>query len=366
MRIAIMGIKGIPARFGGWETVVEELSTRLATKGYEVTVYNRSTNVGTSDKYYKGVRLIKLPTLRSKDLSTMVHTLLATIHVLFTNADVVHYYTCGVSPLTIFPRIAGKKTILSVDGLDWQRDKWSKFIRLYLKVSELFAVYFPDEIITDAKIVEKYYFDKYRKRSVCIAYGANIMKSSNPGWIKRFGLEKEGYILFVGRLTPENKVHDLISAFERVRTDLKLVIVGNDPWHKNYINSLKRTNDSRIMFPGAIYGEGYRELNCNAYLFVLPDAVGGTHPALIEAMALGNCVLVNDTPANLEVIGDAGLYYDGERGAEDLARQLQRLIDNPGLVKEYRKKAVQRVKRYYQWDQVVEEHEKIYNELLNR
>jgi glycosyltransferase involved in cell wall biosynthesis len=182
--------------------------------------------------------------------------------------------------------------------------------------------------------------------------------------LQRLGLQPREYVLFVGRLVPENNVHHLIRAFVDIRTEKKLVIVGDDPWEVDYIRSLKATRDDRVVFTGGVYGEGYEQLQKNAFLFVLPDEVGGTHPALVEAMGVGNCVLVNDTAANLEVIGSAGFSYRGDEGYLDLQRQLQSLLDNPVPVEEYRLKARERAYQQYRWEKVVSEHEALYKELL--
>ena len=163
---------------------------------------------------------------------------------------------------------------------------------------------------------------------------------------------------------PENNVHHLIRAFERTKTDKKLVIMGDDPWERDYVRGLKNTQDKRIIFTGGVYGDGYAQLQQNAYLFVLPDEVGGTHPALVEAMGFGNCVLVNDTPSNLEVVAASGFSYRGKDGAEDLRIQLQMLLDNPGLVTQYRGKAQQRAREHYRWEDVVRQHANLYRQLL--
>jgi glycosyltransferase involved in cell wall biosynthesis len=366
MKIAAIGIKGIPACFGGFETVVEELSTGLVERGHQVTVYNRTNNISFKEKYYKGIKLVRLPTLHSKNFSTIFHAFLSTLYVLFTDVDIVHFYTTGTTIFAPLPRLFGMKTVCSVDGFDWKRKKWGRLASLYIRLSEYFASKFTDVLIADAEVIKEYYLERYNTPSAMIRYGAKIEESRNPGWIKRFDLERERYILFVGRLVPENNIHYLIEAFEKVKTEKKLVIVGDDPWLNKYITSLKSTGDPRVIFTGGVYGDGYRELNCNAYLFVLPDEVGGTHPALIEAMAFGNCVLVNDTPANLEVIEDAGLSYRGKEGSRDLTAKLQYLVDNPDIVEGYREKAVRRIEESFQWDQIIEEHEKLYYRLLNR
>jgi glycosyltransferase involved in cell wall biosynthesis len=191
--------------------------------------------------------------------------------------------------------------------------------------------------------------------------------ANSPGteWLKRFGLNEREYVLFVGRLVPENNIHHLIAAFEQLHTDKKLVIVGDDPWGKKYVGSLKSTRDSRIVFTGGVYGDGYEQLQRNAYLFVLPDEVGGTHPALVEAMGFGNCVLVNDTASNLEVIGDAGFSYRGAEGDGDLCRQLQSLLDNPQTVAAYRANAEKKARAEYRWEYVVRDHLALYEQVLN-
>jgi glycosyltransferase involved in cell wall biosynthesis len=184
-------------------------------------------------------------------------------------------------------------------------------------------------------------------------------------WLKRFGLESRDYVLFVGRLVPENNIHCLIEAFRHTKSDKKLVIVGDDPWEKEYARRLKSTRDSRVVFTGGVYGDGYEQLQRNAYLFVLPDEVGGTHPALVEAMGYGNCVLVNDTPSNLEVIGGAGFSYHGSEGASDLREQLQMLVDNPRIVQEYRAKASLRALTHYRWEEVIGLHVALYQRVIN-
>lgn len=360
MKIAKMGIKGLPARFGGWETIVEEISTRLVERGHEVTVYCRGDKVQVQVEWYHGIKLVKIPTTWSKHFGTIIHSFLCTLHALRSDVDVVHYYTAANSILAPLPRLFGKRVVCSVDGFDWQRAKWGRLPKLYLRLAEYFATYLTNGVIADARVVEQYYWNKFGVKTDCIPCGAYVRDSVNPAWIEKLGLEPRQYFLFVGRLTPENNVHHLVAAFERVRTDKKLVIVGDDPYHKAYVASLKSTRDPRILFTGYVYGEGYRELNCNAYAFVFPDEVGGTHPALVEAMGFGNCVLVNNTLSNLEVIDNAGLSYDGGQGREDLCRHMQKLADDPGLVDAYRAKAVDRIRSCYSWDKAAEAHEKFY------
>jgi glycosyltransferase involved in cell wall biosynthesis len=364
MKIAMIGIKAIPARFGGFETAVDEISRGLVGLGHEVVVYNRSGMTRHEGSDYDGVRLVNLPTVRSKNLSTIVHALLATIHVLFHRVSVVHYFTTGTTVFAPLPRLFGMKVVCSVDGTDWQRGKWGRFARWYLRTSERFAAWFCDALIADSDAVRHYYREAYGVNSFPVTYGMREPRNEGTEYLDRFALKSREYVLFVGRLVPENNIHHLISAFERTNTDKKLVIVGDDPWEKQYIASLKSTRDPRIVFTGGIYGDGYEQFQRNAYLFVLPDEVGGTHPALVEAMGFGNCVLVNDTESNLEVIGDAGFSYRGCEGSVDLGRQLQALIDCRDTVEKLRNAAQERARSQYSWTRVVREHETVYEAVL--
>lgn len=364
MRIAMIGIKAIPARFGGFETAVDEISRGLVAMGHEVTVYNRSGMSTWSEDVYEGVRLVTLPTLKSKNLSTIAHAFLATLHVMLHPVDIVHFFTTGTTLFAPLVRARGMKAVCSVDGTDWQRGKWGTFARWYLRTSEWLASWWCNALISDSREVQRYYANQYQASSQCITYGFRESRSSGRDCLNRFNLTERGYVLFVGRLVPENNIHHLIKAFEGLVTDKKLVIVGDDPWEKNYVASLKATRDPRIVFTGGVYGDAYAQLQQNAYLFVLPDEVGGTHPALVEAMGFGNCVLVNDTPSNLEVIDSAGFAYRGAAGSDDLQSILQHLLHSPDTVAEYRVRASERAFSHYRWRNVIEDHERLYRSVL--
>jgi glycosyltransferase involved in cell wall biosynthesis len=361
----MIGIKAIPARSGGFETAVDEISRGLVRLGHEVVVYNRTGMTEHPTCEYEGVRLVTLPTLKSKNLSTIAHAFLATMHVIFNRVDVVHYFITGTTVFAPIPRLLGMKVVCSVDGTDWQRSKWGRFARWYLRLSERFAVSFCNGLVADSQEVLRYYQDVYSAPSSLITYGIRETTSNGIECLDRFGLNPREYVLFVGRLVPENNIHYLIRAFERTNTNKKLVIVGHDPWEKEYVRSLKSTKDPRVIFTGGVYGTGYAQLQRNSYLFVLPDEVGGTHPALVEAMGFGSCVLVNDTPSNLEVIADAGFSYRGSEGWQDLRQQLQSLLNSPEIVREFRAKAEERARGKYNWNQVVQAHVRLYKHVLN-
>ena len=363
LRIAMLGTRGVPARYSGFETCVEELGARLAARGHEVTVYCRVPHVSYPGATYRGMRLVRLPTIRSKHLDTIAHTLLSSLHALAMRFDIALYFNVGNSPVTWVPRVAGQRVVLNVDGLDWKRRKWGRFARWYIRSCERWAARFPHRMVTDSRRVQQYYQQRYGAVSTYIAYGAEPV-SARPGpYLVRYGLEPGRYILFVGRLVPENCAHHLVEAFAELATDLRCVIVGDAPYAAAYIRSLQATSDPRVIFTGYLFGEGYRELLSNAYCFVETSEVGGTHPAVLEAMAAGRCVVVNDTPENLETIGDAGFSYPGEMRDAGLRAVLERLLKDPALVAEQGARGRERVRARYSWDGVTDDYEALFREV---
>lgn len=360
MKIAIMGIRGIPANYGGFETFAEQLAPRLVSKGHDVTVYGRSNNVKYNGDYYKGVRIIIFPTIAHKYLDTVAHTFLCVMHSLFVKYDVILICNSANAIFSWIPRLRGQKVLVNVDGLEWKRKKWNILGKWFYKISEWLATFLPDDIVTDAIEIKKYYLKKFNKDSTYIPYGAPVERLNSNGTLRQFGLEKENYVLYVSRLEPENNAHLVVKAFEKVRTDKKLVIVGDAPYNKEYIEKLKSTEDPRIIFTGYVFGKGYQELQSNAYFYIQATEVGGTHPALVEGMGFGNCVLANDVAEHREVLGDAGLYFEADHSAEDLRKKIQTLCDNPDLVLFHRKKAQKRAREKYSWDKVAQDYEKLF------
>jgi glycosyltransferase involved in cell wall biosynthesis len=364
MRIAFVGIRGIPATYSGFETAAEEIGTRLAERGHEVTVYNRSQDIPYKERHFKGVRLVRIPTWHSKHLATIVHTFLSTLHILTTPVQVVHYFGAGPGALSIIPRLFGKKTVCSVDGLDWNRQKWGGLASGYLRRSEQIVTKVAHAVVTDSAVGEAYYHEKYGLETEMIAYGANTHRHDGSPWLEQYGLEPRKYFLFVGRLVPEKNAQMLIEAFEALDSDMKLVIVGDDPWGKDYIESLRERAGDRVVFTGYLYGDGCAALQSNAYAFVLPQSVGGTPPVLLEAMGYGNCVVVSDIPNHLETIGEAGVSFDLSGGSAALRDQLAWLVANPKAVEDYRHRASDRIENTYRWEEVVDAHEALYQRLL--
>jgi glycosyltransferase involved in cell wall biosynthesis len=366
IRIGMLGTRGVPASYSGFETCVEELGTVLAARGHDVTVYCRVPHITYKDNAYRGMRLVKLPTIRSKHLDTITHSLLSAVHALSQRYDITLFFNVGCSVVTWIPRLAGQRVILNVDGLDWKRKKWGRVARWYLRASERWATRFPHRLVTDSRQVQGYYLARYASPPpTYIAYGAEPMSVPPGRYLEQYGLVPGRYILFVGRLVPENCAHHLVESFVGLATDFRCVIVGDAPYAATYINRLRATTDPRVIFTGYLFGEGYRELAGNAYCFVETSEVGGTHPALLEAMGLGRGVVVNDTPENLETIADAGFSYEGSVGAPSLRAVLERLLKDPAIVHEFGERARERVREHYSWESVTDAYEQLFLELLN-
>jgi glycosyltransferase involved in cell wall biosynthesis len=360
MRIAILGTRGIPANYGGFETFAEQLGTRLAARDNEVTVYGRKHYSTTSSSFYNGVKLVTLPAIRHKYLETITHTFLSTLHAAPRRYDVVLICNAANSIFAFMPRLFGTPTLVNVDGLERKRKKWNWAGRTYYRISEWLSTFVPTAIVTDAQVIRDYYATTYGKESAMIAYGAEVARRAAPEKLARFGLKPNQYVLYVSRLEPENNAHLVIEGYRHVKTNLPLALVGGAPYAQDYIAKLKSTSDTRVKFLGFVFGEDYRVLQQNAYCYVHATEVGGTHPALIEAMGAGNCTLALGTPENREVIGDAGIAYNS---AEELAVELQRVMDEPLRIGEYRRRAMARVTQYYNWEHITDQYEMLLAEL---
>ncbi|HJZ78765.1 MAG TPA: glycosyltransferase [Pyrinomonadaceae bacterium] len=358
MRIAILGTRGVPANYGGFETFAEHLSTRLVARGHDVTVYCRAHYVSPRQIEFQGVRLKVLPTIRHKYLDTVIHTFLSAVHAGTQRYDAALICNAANSPFAPILRMAGIPVALNVDGLEHKRKKWNWIGRKYYLMAERLATMLPSETVTDARVIQEYYLARHRAISTMIAYGAEVERRPDP-LVRRWRVEPNRYVLYVSRLEPENNAHLVIEAFKRVRTAHKLVVVGDAPYARDYISELKARarGDKRIVFTGFVFGRDYRALQQNAYCYVHATEVGGTHPALLEAMGFGNCVLTLAAPENIEAIGDAGIAYADEN---DLTEKLQRVLRDGSLVQAYRHRAQARVQDAYDWDYVVDRYEDLF------
>ena len=367
LRIAMLGMRGVPANYGGLETVVEEVGARLVERGHAVTVYCRGHNSTTDATTHRGMRRIVLPSPGHKYLDTPLHTAVASAHALTHRSDVVHVFGVGNAPWLPLLRRAARATVISVDGMDWRRRKWGRVAKFALERSSVLAARMSDACITDSQEVARYYTREHGREVHFIAHGVDPGPVDGTQALETYGLKTRSYILFVGRLTPEKGVHHLIDAFRPLDTDRSLVIVGEaaDP---SYAAALREcaAGDPRVRLLGPVYRDPVRELFAHAYVYVQPSEIEGTALSLVEAMGYGNCVVVSDIPENLETVGDTGIPFDASRPVEALRGVLAEILTTPDRVERHRAAAKRFAVERYSWDRVTDEHERLYREALAR
>lgn len=367
----MLGHKRVPGREGGIEVVVEELSTRMAALGHHVTCYNRSGHHVSGKEFdteylseYKGIRLKEVPTIHLKGLAAMTASLSGAVSAAFHSFDVVHFHAEGPAFMCWLPKMMGKRVYVTVHGLDHQRAKWGRFARAYIMKGEKNAVRYADEIIVLSRGVQKYFQDTYGRKTVFIPNGVKEPKIRKAELIKeKFGLEKDGYILYLGRIVPEKGETYLIEAFKKVKTDKKLVIAGGASDTDAYMNRLKELaqNDDRIIFTGFVQGRLKHELYSNAYIYTLPSDLEGMPLSLLEGMSYGNCCLTSDISECAEVVEDKAVLFK-KGNIENLREKLQMLCDDTELTDMYKKDAAEFIRRKYNWDDVVQRTLALYEE----
>ena len=365
LRIALLGSRGIPARYGGYETLMEELATRLVERGFAVTVYCRSHSTPRRLTSYRGVELVVLPTLPTKHLDTPVHTFLSFLSALSRPYDAALVVNSANAIFLPLLHLAGTPIALHVDGIEKRRAKWGPFGRAVYALSERLACLLPDALVTDAEVIRRHYLERYGAESVPIVYGVDPRPPITTGELHRLGLMPRRYFLYVSRFEPENNPHRVAESYRHVGGDLPLVMVGGAPYANDFIATFRRDADPRILFPGFIYGEGYRELLANARAYGHATEVGGTHPALVEAMGYGNCLLVNDAPENREVAGETGLYFRAS-DPQSLAVLLDRVRRDPAEAATRGRAAAARAAAFYNWDRVTDQYQHLFEELAGR
>ena len=366
----MIGHKRIPSREGGVEVVVEELSTRMALLGHDVTVYNRSGKHALDKskrcdnlKEYKNVKIKKVFTIDKKGLAAVTSSFFATIKTLFSKANVVHYHAEGPCYwMWIIKFFSKKKIVATIHGLDWQRSKWSGFASKFIKKGEERAVRYADEIIVLSKNVKKYFKDTYNRTVSFIPNGVSKPEIIDADLInKKYKLEKDSYILYLGRLVPEKGIHYLIEAYNNVKTNKKLVIAGASSDTDEYFKSLKKLakDNKNIIFTGFVEGKILQELFSNAYIYVLPSDLEGMPLSLLEAMSFGNCSLTSDIKECTEVIEENGVFFK-KGNIQDLQKQLTLLCSDKKLVNKYKKTSQKFILNKYNWDDVVDKTLKLY------
>jgi glycosyltransferase involved in cell wall biosynthesis len=362
LKIAIVGTRGIPNKYGGFEQFAEKASSELTDRGHEVTVYCRKPFTSSDDVYDRRVRRVILPTIHQKHLDTWSSGLIAAIHVAFSENDVVLLCNVANSPFAWIPRLFAKPVVLNVDGLDRRRGKWNALGQAVLHFCEWLSTFTPTRVVTDAESIHDYYRDRYGKDSTVIGYGSDMRAGELS--VDRFSLQPGRYVLYVSRLELENNPELVLSAWRKVRTDWPLVMVGDNRYDSGYLERLKQLADDRVKFFGAVYGDGYWALQKHAGIFVFACEVGGVHPALIEAMAAGNAVLYLESSENDGTAGDAAVRYS--KSADDLAAKLQPLLNDASAREHWAARAVARANRLYRWDAVAEKYQQLFEDLLRR
>ncbi len=368
MKIAMIGHKRIPSREGGVEVVVQELSTMLVKDGHQIDAYNRKgKNVQDSNadkdkknlKEYKGVRIITIPTINKKGIDALLYSFFASIRALFGKYDVLHYHAEGSCAMLWIPHLFKKKIVVTIHGLDWQRSKWGGFATKYIKFGEKLAAKYADEIIVLSKGVQKYFKETYNRDTNFIPNGVNKPEIREPKIIKeKYGLNKDGYILFLARIVPEKGLHYLIEAYKQINTDKKLVIAGGSSHTNDYLEKIKKmaSKDSRIIMTGFVQGEELEELYSNCYLYCLPSDVEGMPISLLEAMSYGCNCLVSDIEENTQVVGKYAKTFN-KGNIESLKEELENMIN---YTQENKEKIANYVLNTYNWDKIVKETEELY------
>lgn len=387
MKVAITGIRGIPACYGGFETFAEELGARLVKRGHEVVVYGRKHVINYQEETYRGVKIKLLPAPRHKYFETPIHSFLCLLDLLIREpVDVVLVCNAANSPLVWIPRLRGTPVVVNVDGIERKRAKWNSLGKCWYFFGELSSVLFANQLISDANVIREYYLRTWGCDSTVIRYGyhdggarraeyedyiagkmSGMWRGSIPSTSSIFqetGLEPGKYMLFVSRLEPENNAHRVIEAYQQLaHRGMPLVIVGDAPYAKEYIAHLKRIAGKDVVFLGFRFGEDYRALQLGSYLYIQATEVGGTHPALVEAMGFGNCIIANGTGEHVEVLEDAGTFYE-KNSVLALTEQMRELLDNPQRAQEYRARAFYRAKDIVSWDKIVRQYEELFEDHL--
>lgn len=372
VRIAMLGHKRIPSREGGIEIVVDEISTRMADLGHSVTAYNRKgrhISDGKVEKVeeYKGVKIKEVFTIDKKGLAAMTSSFFACVRAGFGKYDVVHIHAEGPAFFSFIPKMLGKKVIVTVHGLDWDRAKWGKFASWYIRTGEKNAVKFADEIIVLSQGVKDYFWSTYKRKTKFIPNGVNRPEIKEVDMIEKFGLEKDGYVLYLGRIVPEKGEHYLIKAWREIKTDKKLVIAGGISDTAEYGKELKKlaNGDDRIIFVGFVQGRMLEELYSNALVYCLPSDLEGMPLSLLEAMSYGNCCLTSDIPECSEVVEDKAVTFK-KSDIGDLKKTLEWLLNHEDEINRYKRNAADFICNKYNWDDVVKKTIKLYKKQENK
>ena len=369
LRIAMLGHKRCPSREGGVEIVVEELATRMAAMGHNVTCFNRAGHHVSGKEFdrehlssFKGVALRTVPTIQSRGLAAVSSSISGAVLAALGNYDVVHFHAEGPCAMLWLPKVFGKRCVCTVHGLDWKRAKWGRFARTYIMLGERCAAKYADEIIVLSKGVQKYFMDTYGRSTVYIPNGVDRPVPKKAELItKEYGLTKDSYLLFLGRLVPEKGLRYLIDAYKQVKTEKRLVIAGGSSDTEDFARELKElaADDPRILFTGFVQGQMLEELYSNAYLYLLPSDVEGMPLSLLEAMSYGNCCIVSDIEECASVVEEKAVTF-ARGNIPDLRDKMQKLCDDTALAEHYRRDSAGFICNKYNWDRVTQQTLELY------
>ncbi len=361
MNVAFVGQKGVPARYGGVERHVEALGSRLAKRGHEILVFTRH-NYNNVRGVYKGMKIIPFTAIPEKHTEMISHTLLSLLNLVGKNIDIIHIHSTDPALLSFIPRINAKVVVTS-HGQAYRREKWGHIAKGFSRLAERAFVQFPHKRIAVSKTLKKYYEEKYLCEVIYIPNGVEIKRVRDLSAITNLGLSGDDYLLFVGRIIPTKGCHTLISAFKKIKTDKKLVIVGGSSYSDEFFMKLKKSVHANTIFLGYRYGHELEALYSHAYCCIVPSEVEGLAIALLEAMSYGNCVIYSDIPENIEAAHGFGIKFRN-KDSDDLADKMQRALDNASHCKEIGIKARQMVQKEYDWDDIVLRTESVYHSLF--
>jgi len=367
--LAIIGIRGIPVVYSGFETFAEELSTRLVKRGWRVRVYGRKHVIGEGYKEYKGAEVAIKPSISTKNLDTITHSLICTVHACFSNPRpaIIYYLGVGSSVCSFLPRMFGIKTVVNVDGLDWKRGKWGRVARLFLLVSEQIALYFANLTITDSLFIQKYYLKKYRRGIPMIPYGYS-KTAGKELHLRKYNLKKMKYIVWSGRLVPDNHLDELINAYIVAKINMPLIVLGdapkNDPYKQKLLAQAK--GNRNIRFLGFVERANYASLIGASLAYIETKRSGGTHPSLVESMGHGCMIVANDHQSHKEVLGNTAIFYPAGNENE-LGMLLKKIVRKSfdSQRHQFALKTKKRAEAKYSWEAVVAEYEKLFGAMLS-
>ncbi|MCX6121347.1 MAG: DUF1972 domain-containing protein [Ignavibacteriales bacterium] len=366
MKIAILGTRGYPYVYSGYETFVAELAPRLVARGHTLTVYCHRGLFKSFPKIVHGVRLLYIPSVNSKILSQLTNSFLSTLDACCRNNDVLFYVNSANGPFGIITKIFKKRTAINVDGLEWLRPKWKGLGAKYFYTASKLATKYFDVVVSDSERMAEIYEKEFGAASVVIAYGENLSNSQKPELLQKYGLASGDYYLIVGRLIPDNNSAIIAEGFKQSKTKRKLVIVGDVPYKDIYAESVKQIKDSRIVFTGYVRdAEMLSELYCNAYAYIHGHEFGGTNPTLLKALASGCCVFALDTVFSREVLNNTehGIYFS--KDTVEISQLIDKIDNDESTVQVFRDKARRRITERYTWEKITDQYESLFKKMVD-